>query len=53
LQLAAVAVPARTSGQFWLDRRVRETHRSDATRETEAERVALWELCRRLTGLVA
>lgn len=49
--LAAADEPARSTGQFWLDRRARETHRSDATRETPAERAALVALCRRLTGL--
>jgi NAD(P)-dependent dehydrogenase (short-subunit alcohol dehydrogenase family) len=49
--LAAADEPARSSGQFWLDRRVRETHRGDVTRETEAERQALWDMCRRLVGL--
>jgi dehydrogenase/reductase SDR family protein 12 len=49
--LAAADAPAASSGQFWLDRRVRPTHRSDATRETPEERAALWALCRQLTGL--
>jgi dehydrogenase/reductase SDR family member 12 len=49
--LGAADEPATFSGGFWLDRRVRETHRSDATRETDAERAALWQLCVRLTGL--
>lgn len=49
--LGSADEPATTSGQFWLDRRPRETHRTDATRETDAERVALWELCTTLTGL--
>ncbi|MBI1377427.1 MAG: SDR family NAD(P)-dependent oxidoreductase [Frankiales bacterium] len=49
--LGSADEPATTSGQFWLDRRPRETHRTDATRETDAERAALWELCTTLTGL--
>jgi len=49
--LGSADQPATTSGQFWLDRRPRETHRSDLTRETEEERAALWSMCRRLTGL--
>jgi NAD(P)-dependent dehydrogenase (short-subunit alcohol dehydrogenase family) len=49
--LAAADRPARSSGEFWLDRRTRETHRTDATRETPADRAALWDLCLRLTGL--
>ena len=49
--LAAASEPAHSSGQFWLDRRPRETHRSDATRETAAERESLWAQCVELTGL--
>ena len=49
--LGSADVPAYSSGSFWLDRRPRETHRSDATRETDAEREALWALCVHLTGL--
>jgi dehydrogenase/reductase SDR family protein 12 len=49
--LGAADEPARSTGGFWLDRRVRETHRSDATRETQDERDRLWALCRALTGL--
>lgn len=49
--LAAADAPAESSGLFWLDRRPRETHRSDATRETAADREALWTQCRALTGL--
>jgi dehydrogenase/reductase SDR family protein 12 len=33
---------ARTTGLFWHDRRPRPTHRLDSTRETPAERNALW-----------
>jgi dehydrogenase/reductase SDR family protein 12 len=51
--LAAADEPAESSGQFWLDRRARETHRSDDTRESEQERADLWALCRSLTGLDA
>ncbi len=49
--LAAADAPAESSGQFWLDRRPRETYRTEDTRETPEERAALWVLCRRLTGL--
>jgi hypothetical protein len=49
--LAAADAPATTSGQFWLDRRVREVYRTDETRETPADREALWNLCRTMTGL--
>ncbi len=49
--LASADEPGGTSGLFWHDRRPRETHRSDATRETEQDRADLVEACRRLTGL--
>ena len=42
--LGSADEPARSSGGFWLDRRVRETHRSEETRETEAKRAALWAM---------
>ncbi|SKB05274.1 SDR family NAD(P)-dependent oxidoreductase [Aeromicrobium choanae] len=49
--LAAAREPATTTGLFWHDRRPRETHRTDATRETEQDRRELVELLRRATGL--
>lgn len=49
--LAAADAPAQSSGLFWLDRRPRETHRTDDTRETAEERAALWTLCESLAGL--
>lgn len=49
--LAAADAPAECSGLFWLDRRPRETHRSDDTRETAQERAELWRLCESLAGL--
>lgn len=51
LWLAAAEEPARSSGGFWHDRRRRPTHRVPWTRETPAERAALWEACERLCGL--
>ena len=39
------------SGDFWHDRRVRPTHRLPKTRETAAEREALWGELWRLAGL--
>jgi NAD(P)-dependent dehydrogenase (short-subunit alcohol dehydrogenase family) len=41
--LCASEEAGRTTGSFWHDRRARPTHRSRGTRETEAERTALWE----------
>jgi dehydrogenase/reductase SDR family member 12 len=38
------------SGGFWHDRRMRATHRVPWTRETEADRRALWQACMRATG---
>ena len=49
--LGAAEEPGRTSGQFWHDRRVRPTHYMDRTRETPADRAALWAACERLAGL--
>jgi len=48
--LAAAAEPARTTGGFWHDRRRRPTHRLPWTRESTAEREALWTACERLTS---
>ncbi len=44
---------ARSSGGFWHDRRQRPTHRLPRTKETFADREALWGQCERLTGLDA
>ncbi|MFT4288730.1 SDR family NAD(P)-dependent oxidoreductase [Nocardioides sp.] len=49
--LASADEPARSSGLFWHDRRPRETHRVEATRETQAERDELIATLRRVTGL--
>jgi NAD(P)-dependent dehydrogenase (short-subunit alcohol dehydrogenase family) len=48
--LAAAAEPARSSGGFSHDRRRRPTHRVPWTRESAAEREALWKMCERLTS---
>jgi dehydrogenase/reductase SDR family member 12 len=48
--LAAAAEPARSTGGFWHDRRRRPTHRLPWTRESVAEREALWAACERLTS---
>lgn len=50
--LSSAREPGTTSGLFWHDRRPRETHRTDATRETEQDRRDLVALLRRLTGLL-
>ena len=48
--LAAAAEPAQSTGLFWHDRRPRSTHRVPWTRESEADRRALWEACVRDGG---
>jgi NAD(P)-dependent dehydrogenase (short-subunit alcohol dehydrogenase family) len=48
--LCASDEAARSTGQFWHDRRPRPPHRFRRTRETESERTLLWE---RLTKLSA
>ena len=42
---------ARTTGQFWHDRRVRPKHRVPWTRETPEERARLFTMCEGLCGL--
>ncbi len=49
--LAGAEEPARSSGDFWHDRRRRAKHRLPRTRETAAERAALFDECERLCGL--
>jgi len=46
--LAASDAAAHVTGRFLFDRMPRLTHRLPATRETGAERKALWELCETL-----
>lgn len=48
--LASAQQPGLSSGGFWHDRRMRSTHRVPWTRETEADRRALWQACMRATG---
>ena len=38
------------SGQFWFDRRPRDTHRLGFGKSSEAERESFWELCCDLSG---
>lgn len=46
----AAAEPAHSTGGIWHDRRSRPTHRLPWTRESAAEREALWAACERLTS---
>jgi dehydrogenase/reductase SDR family member 12 len=48
--LGAADEPARSSGGFWHDRRRRPTSLLPWTRETDADRRALWQECERLTA---
>ncbi|WP_320671152.1 SDR family NAD(P)-dependent oxidoreductase [Patulibacter defluvii] len=48
--LAGAPADELASGGFWHDRRRRPTHRLRRTRESAAERAALWDLCRRASG---
>jgi dehydrogenase/reductase SDR family protein 12 len=50
--LGAADEPARSTGGFWHDRRRRPTSLLPWTRETPADREALWRECERLTGAV-
>jgi NAD(P)-dependent dehydrogenase (short-subunit alcohol dehydrogenase family) len=47
---AAAREPGRTSGGLWHDRRERATHRVPWTRESSADRAALWAACEAATG---
>lgn len=49
--LAGSPEAAKTSGEFWHDRRPRPKHRIPRTRESAEERVRLFEECERLCGL--
>lgn len=49
--LAAADEPAQTSGKLWFDRSQVDEHIIDRTRETPAEREALWEGLVELTGV--
>ena len=48
--LAAAPDPARSSGRFWFDRREVPTHMLESTKETRAEREALWSNLVEITG---
>lgn len=48
--LGAADEPARSSGEFWHDRRRRPTHRVPWTKETEEDRRRLWTACAELSG---
>ena len=50
LWLGAASEPARRSGEFWHDRRVRPTHRVPWTKESAEERGRLWVECERLSA---
>ena len=49
--LAADREPAETTGRLWFDRRVVEEHMTDRTRESAAERRALWDGLVEITGV--
>lgn len=49
--LAAAKAPGETTGRFWFDREEAPTHMLEATKETAAERKALWEGLVELTGV--
>ena len=48
--LGAASEPARRSGEFWHDRRVRPTHRVPLTKESAEQRARLWVECERLSA---
>ena len=48
--LASADEPAHSTGLLWHDRRPRPVHRVPWTRESDAERQALWDACERLTS---
>lgn len=48
--LCASPEAGRSSGRFWHDRKPRPTHRLERTKETEAERRALWKRLAELSG---
>lgn len=50
LWLAVTNRVAGRSGKFWFDRRARPTHRMAATRETQADRLRLWQACTALSN---
>ena len=48
--LAASDEAAETSGKFWLDRRLRPTHRLKSTVEATSDREGLWDALNELAG---
>lgn len=48
--VAAAEPPGQVTGRLWHDRAQRPYHYSRRTRESAADRRALWEACQRLTG---
>ncbi len=48
--LAAAHEPGNTTGRFWFDREEAPTHMLDSTKETQADRDALWDGLVGLTG---
>jgi hypothetical protein len=48
--LCASEEAAAKTGRFWHDRRARPTHRMKGTRESEAERAALWNVLEELVA---
>jgi NAD(P)-dependent dehydrogenase (short-subunit alcohol dehydrogenase family) len=48
--LCASDEAGRSTGRFWHDRKARPTHRSQGTKETEAERESLWSKLTELSG---
>lgn len=49
--LAAADEPGETTGRFWFDREEAPTHMLESTKETEADRLALWDRLVALTGV--
>ncbi len=50
--LGTASEPARGSGEFWHDRRVRPTHRLPWTKESAQERERLWIECEQLVASI-
>jgi dehydrogenase/reductase SDR family member 12 len=47
--LVASAIPARSSGKLWSDRRIRPTMYGPSSRELEHRRERFWHFCQRCT----
>ncbi len=48
--LASTPEASQSSGRFWFDRRVVPTHLTESTRESETERIELWDALVAITG---